>query len=72
MMKNGLCPKCQGTNIYTNHGAKTTYGERSNLAVSAFHSLLLDVYICTDCRYMEEYINDDQSLDKLKSKWNKV
>jgi hypothetical protein len=32
----------------------------------------LDVYICTDCGYFEEYVTDHTKLSKIQEVWDKV
>ena len=71
-MKQGKCPKCEGTNIYTSKNSDRYYGERSRVDVTGFYVLITDMYICADCRYIEEYIRDKDDFEKLKKKWHRV
>ena len=34
--------------------------------------LSLDIYICTDCGYVESYAVDKNEFSKLREKWDKV
>lgn len=70
------CPKCDGTEIYTNQGISKS-GDRSFVRVSSSFKLFVDVYTCLDCGYFEEYIEksdleNQKKKDKTKSLWKKV
>ncbi|MEO8574691.1 MAG: hypothetical protein ABI481_12035 [Pyrinomonadaceae bacterium] len=67
-MKSGTCPKCHGTEIYGNTGNP--------------HGIVVDIWtvpwlktillVCTDCGYLEFYVEDEAKLAKLKEKFGKV
>jgi predicted nucleic-acid-binding Zn-ribbon protein len=67
-MKNGKCPKCSSREIFK-HSAVTA---RSNLAVSFFNQAKLEDYVCTQCGYLESYVNKAEDLKKIKKKWKRV
>ena len=71
-MINGTCPKCGGHSIYTNQGITANYGERTYVYVSSFRATKLEIYICTDCRYVEEYVSQKENIERVIKKWNKV
>jgi predicted nucleic-acid-binding Zn-ribbon protein len=69
MMKNGLCPKCGGTDIRMGrHWAC----RRDHLAVSSW-GLPLEVvnYVCISCGYLENYVREPD-LATLAKKWSRV
>ncbi len=75
-LKSGSCPKCNSGEVYTTQGLQKR-GERMILAVSSMKYFFLDTYICTNCGYFEEYVDDkdlkDQSMiNKIKETWRKV
>ena len=76
-MKKGICPKCNGTTIYTDKNLPKR-GERCQVTISSMKWLFVDVYICIDCKYFEEYIsenlslNGEKQLNKMKETWAKV
>ncbi|MBX7094899.1 MAG: hypothetical protein K1X56_09265 [Flavobacteriales bacterium] len=75
MKKSGICPKCGSQNILTNKGVSKR-GERSSMAVSSFTSLFIEVYMCTDCGFFEEYIDEadlrnPKKLEKLNAEFKK-
>jgi hypothetical protein len=84
-MKNGVCSKCGGEQIYH------SYGERNKVQEGGLHtgegllsiyineakgflgthtSLYLDCYLCKDCGYFESYVHDLQELDRLDRSTN--
>lgn len=75
-MKNTkTCPKCGGTEIYTDAGA-TKRGDRASIPVSTWKFLMVDIYLCVTCGYFEEYIDtkelkDEKTMEKFKENWRK-
>lgn len=76
-MKNtGTCPKCQSHEIYTDAGL-TKRGDRSSIPVTSWSTAFIDVYVCTACGFMEEYVTredlkNDKKMTKFKEIWKKV
>ncbi|MBK7035265.1 MAG: hypothetical protein IPH42_02710 [Bacteroidetes bacterium] len=61
------CPKCKGTEIYTND-AILKRGERSTVGVSGWTNISVSVYVCMACGYFEEYIDSENiKKDKLRA-----
>ncbi|MEZ4936954.1 MAG: hypothetical protein R2799_05115 [Crocinitomicaceae bacterium] len=74
-MKNGICPKCQSTEIYTDGTSKR--GDRSSIPISSWKKFFIDTYACFICGYIEEYIEKDDLKDQSKisrarEDWKKV
>lgn len=74
-IKTGKCPVCGSSEVYDNKGISST-GPRKFIMVSAVKSFTTDVYVCLNCGYFKEFIQDgDMTNEKLKSKvkqkWNK-
>jgi predicted nucleic-acid-binding Zn-ribbon protein len=75
-MKNtGTCPKCQSKEVYTDKGLPKR-GERSSLPISSWSRLFVDLYICLDCGYFEEYVeqadlDNEKKMNKLKEMFGK-
>ena len=73
-MRNGQCPKCNSTTIYSLPQGVYFY------AGNAFHvhtgSLSMGIayvsFVCTTCGYFENYIADPNRLAEVASKWQKV
>ena len=64
-MKNGTCPKCSSTHIYFKPYAldKVTLDGKSVEYTS---------WVCTDCGYIETYITDKDTLDKIPVRAEKL
>ena len=64
-MKNGICPKCNSTNVYFKPYAldKVTLDARGVEYVN---------YVCTDCGYFETYITDKEALRKIALRAEKL
>lgn len=73
-MTKGICPKCNGTNVYTGKDKNLYYGERTRITLNFLSGLRTMIYICTDCGFAEEYVTPLEDLDKLKNakQWMKV
>ncbi len=77
-MKEGICPKCAGHHIYSSRNLSGSHGERKiTPTLSSLRVLGLNVYICSDCLYIEEYVDEDnkhliQGLEKIKANWEKI
>jgi len=76
MKSTGTCPKCNSTKLYTNAGLAKR-GDRSMIALSSWKGLYVDVYVCSQCGFIEEYastreLENPTTLEKLKTNWKKV
>ena len=75
MLKNDCkCPNCGSTEIYRNKGRN--FGYRGTIHIDFWTAFFVKVYVCVDCGYSEEYIEDKHLKDqkrmgKIKSKWQK-
>lgn len=79
-MRSGTCVKCGSNEVYTNdrlspRGDRSTMSGADDGKISS--RLFIDVIICTNCGYFEEYvqasdISDDRKMDRLKASWSKV
>ncbi|MCG8573392.1 MAG: zinc ribbon domain-containing protein [Flavobacteriales bacterium] len=75
MKASGQCPKCQGKNIYTDD-RQSKRSDRS-FGVDGWTRLFVSMYVCTDCGYLEEYIDSEslsnqKKMEKLKNSWPKI
>jgi predicted nucleic-acid-binding Zn-ribbon protein len=73
MKKTRKCPKCEGREIYTNEN-QAKQGERSGLHIGGFRRFMITSYICSQCGFIEEYVQQEdlaktKKMDKLRSKW---
>ncbi len=75
MKMTNTCSKCKSNEIYTDQG-KVKRGDRTALQIGNFSWLFLDVYVCLNCGYVEEYVQDKDLKDAknmaaLKKNWKK-
>ena len=70
-MKNGKCPKCGSTRIYTAKDMPLKAGPfgSNSIPVSLTSLAALDNYVCLDCGFVERYVADSDKLDEIKRKW---
>ena len=78
-MKNGQCPRCGSTNVYTRQNGIKSQGDWWGLTTtppgSTFTVYLrsdVDTYLCTSCGYFENYVLDEGKLAEVPQKWNKA
>ncbi len=72
-MKDGICPKCHSTNVFTKERG-TWWGEGLRLSTRFMDKVDLhyQTYICTECGYFENYVTDKDELAKVAEKWERV
>jgi len=72
-MKNGVCPKCSKTEVYTQEGVLLG-GELVTLKKTLFggKSSSPDKYICVSCGYIEYYFASKEDLEFVQETWKKV
>jgi hypothetical protein len=61
-MRNGICPKCQGQEIYQ----VSPGGAQGTIGLGMFDSVPLTYLICTTCGYTESHILALSLLPKVK------
>ncbi len=72
-MRNGTCPKCHSTEIYTgeylNGFVKAGIYWANTLPIAFFTDAALDNYVCAKCGFVESYIIDHRKLRAITEKW---
>lgn len=67
-MKSGICPKCGESEVFGNVG--NTHGVVvDSFTVPWINTILL---VCTECGYLEFYVEDEANLAHLKTKFGRV
>ena len=69
-MKTGKCPKCGSTEIYI--AAKRYPEPRGVVGVTLWSSVAVDDYICSSCGFIETYLHDMDSIQKISRSGTKV
>ena len=67
-MKAGICPKCERKEV---HVFKNTAAELS-INVGVFSAAGLVYYVCTNCGYVELFVDDKEKLPKIAEKYPRV
>ena len=77
-MKNGVCPKCNSTEVYRGAGGLKAGNGECHLVIGLWppKDIFLSTYICIQCGYTEMYVAD-HNMDKLNAlvkekDWEKV
>jgi ribosomal protein S27AE len=70
-MKNGICPNCQGKEIYSGAGVKGKAGMHNSntIPISIFRAAALDNFVCGQCGYVQSFIAREKDLAAIKKKW---
>jgi predicted nucleic-acid-binding Zn-ribbon protein len=70
-MKNGKCPKCGSTEIFTGKDLPLKSGPfgSNSIPISLTSMAALDNFVCTDCGLVEHYIGDPEKLKEIAKKW---
>lgn len=73
-MKQGKCPKCGSSQIYSAVDLPLKGGPfgSNSIPVSLTAMAALDNYVCTACGLVEHYIADPDMLEKIAAKWTPV
>ena len=73
-MKNGLCPQCNATTVYSKpYGASFSIDQDLFISTSIVNKGVPFVsYLCTTCGYFENYVNDQKKLADVTKTWDKV
>ncbi len=75
-MKDGTCPKCDSSEVYSNPQAGLVIQHGMNaipIKGTVFTSTaVLDNYVCGRCGYVESYILDNSKLQDIVKHWVRV
>ena len=67
-MKDGFCPRCNAKEIYFYLNAAA----EMSIKLGFFDSAGLIYYICTNCGYVELFVEDKDKLPLIAEKYPKV
>jgi len=62
------CVKCKSQKIY--HAEATKNRGAAKLFLGAFSSVMLSAHICTECGFVEHYVENPSDLEKISKKYN--
>ena len=71
MKRHRSCPKCNSSDIIRIPGKVGAYGTGNNIMVGAtiFGAVKVTRYLCGQCGFTEEWIDDPEDIRKLKEKF---
>lgn len=67
-MKNGICPKCEAREVHLYADAAIEMA----VYLGYFKSAGLKYYICTQCGYVELFVENKEDLPRIAEKYPKV
>ncbi len=74
MKQSRTCPKCQSQEIIFIPGKsqKSGYDTGSSIRTGRTNANVatVDVFVCGDCGYMEDWVASSQELEKIKKKFD--
>ncbi len=70
-MKNGRCPKCDSSQVFSGADVFPKSGPFTCNAIPISLTALapLDNYVCLDCGYVESYISTAEDLETVRRNW---
>ncbi len=71
-MKNSKqCPKCSSNKIIRIPGKVGSFGTGNNILMGIFvtNAVLVTRYLCGDCGFSEEWIDETKDIEKLNKKY---
>lgn len=74
-MFDGTCPNCGSENIYmSKHHLRwdKMTGEAIYLKQAPFRMILIHHYVCIECRLIESYVMDNESVQNILDEWYPV
>jgi len=71
MKYNNNCPKCQNTEIAIIEGGAFK-GNIYNTLTFGLTTIYLTRYVCTNCGFTENYVDDPKNIQKIKDKYIKT
>jgi hypothetical protein len=71
-MKNGVCPKCSGEEIYHIPGSWYASEEIALGDGMVSKSAIPGKYVCATCGYLEYYLEDESSMRTVRKNWTRV
>ncbi len=71
-MKNGICPKCNSSEIYAGMKWFLKLTSATIIPIALGISAKREYFVCARCGYVESYITDSSMLDEIRKRWLKI
>lgn len=69
MKHSQICPKCDSYDVLRIKGGSTWTGYQNFIRGSATKMVLVTRYLCGNCGFSEEWVEDPKGLELLKKKY---
>jgi hypothetical protein len=71
MRKTKVCPKCDSRDIAVIPGSVGVHGTGNNIRVgwTIFSSIKVTRYMCCECGFSEEWVDDPEDREKIREKY---
>ena len=68
MRNTKCCPKCHSNDILRLQGERQGYGLGNNIraGVTLLSSVLVTKYLCCNCGFIEDWVDNPQDIEKIK------
>jgi len=71
-MKNGICPKCAGREVYCHAGSRFAHEMITLKGDLISQGAAPDKYLCATCGYLEYYLPLADTLHVVREHWERV
>ena len=79
-MRDGICPKCAGNEVYFQEGGRYPHEHivlkkgqgRPDIIAVGMKVTAPDKYICADCGYLEYYVASPEDTQVVRENWQRV
>lgn len=67
------CPKCDSSDVLRIEGERQGYGIGDNVrtGVIGFGQVVVTKYLCGNCGYIEEWVDDQYDISEIKKNYSK-
>lgn len=66
MKNSGRCPKCGSFDVIKIKGMQQAYGVGDNIVSGTFSQAYVSKYLCCNCGYIEEWLENLSDIEKIK------
>ena len=73
-MRSGVCPKCESHRVFVRTSQSDRFGFSipRSLPVGAVSRAAVELYVCVECGFVEEYVSNADSRDEIAGSWQQV
>lgn len=71
-MKDGICPKCSGREVYRRDGSRFANEMIELKGDFISQGAAPDKYLCATCGYLEYYLPITEKIEMVRENWDRV